>query len=102
MITEHKHITGAYTALRHFFEIFDLPSARDYIQTSLLAANSSRLWKGACPADLVYFYEAYKKLLNAAVIIAGSSCTRQAAIIVPAGGRPVQRTYYALAPLSIT
>ncbi|HEX5149874.1 MAG TPA: hypothetical protein VFW07_00415 [Parafilimonas sp.] len=89
MITEHKHITGAYTALRHFFEVFDLPSARNYIQTSLLAANSSKLWKGACPADLVYFYEAYKKLLHAAVIITGSDCIRQTGIITPAEDRPV-------------
>lgn len=89
MVTEHKHITSAYIALSHFFEVFDLPSARNYIQTSLLAANSNKPWKGACPADLVYFYAAYKKLFSAAVIIAGSGCTRQTAIIATAAGGPV-------------
>lgn len=81
MITENSRTANAYKAISYFFEVFDLPGARDYIQTSLLAANSNKLWKGECPADLVYFYEAYKKLFNATAVITGSGCIRQTGII---------------------
>lgn len=88
MITENNHTANPYKAISHFFEAFDLLSARDYIQTSLLAANSKKLWKGQCPAGLVAFYEDYKKLFTAAATITGSGCKRQTGIVAMKEGRP--------------
>lgn len=80
-ITETEEITSCYTAIQHFFDVFDLPSARKYILTSLLAANNNKLWKGQCPGDLIVFYEEFGSLANAVKKIAACGCKRQPAII---------------------
>lgn len=81
MITESKRIKTCYREINSFFEYVDLPGARKYLQTSLMAANSKKIWKGRTPADLVYFYENYTKLYNAATHLTIGGCRRQSAII---------------------
>lgn len=81
MITESKHIAGCYRSICSFFESIDLPDARRYIQTSLMAANNKQQWKGRTPADLIYFYEDYTKLYNTTTHLAAAGCKRKAAII---------------------
>ena len=89
MITENIRITNAYKEVSHFFQAFDLPATRDYIQTSLLAASSNKLWKEEYPAALVSFYDDFKMLFNAAVTITASGCKRQTGIIATEEGRLV-------------
>src|SRR5258706_3974629 len=85
MITENIRITNAYKEVSHFFQAFDLPATRDYIQTSLLAASSNKLWKEECPAALVSFYDDFKMLFNAAATITAGGCKRQTCILVTEG-----------------
>ena len=80
-ITETDAIKACYTAIHTFFDVFDLPSARKYILTSLLAANNNKLWKGQCPGDLIVFFEEFESLANAVKKIAACGCKRQSAII---------------------
>src|SRR5690242_2597275 len=80
-ITETDAVKACYSAIHTFFDVFDLPSARKYILTSLLAANDNKLWKGQCPGDLIVFYEEFEFLADAVKKIAAAGCKRQAAII---------------------
>ncbi|HEX5154771.1 MAG TPA: hypothetical protein VFW07_25165 [Parafilimonas sp.] len=81
MISESKKMAECYRSICWFFEMIDLPRARKYIHTSLMAANSKRQWKGHTPSDLIYFYEDFTKLYNTTTHLAASGCKRQAAII---------------------
>jgi hypothetical protein len=89
MITENIYITNAYKEVSEFFHGFNLPAARDYIQTSLLAASSKKIWKKNCAANLVSFYDDLKMLFTAAATITAGGCKRQSCIIVTAEGRLV-------------
>jgi hypothetical protein len=80
-ITETDAIKACYHTIYSFFDVFDLPSARKHILQSVLAANSPKLWKGRCPADLIFFYTEFKKLLMAAVAVAQCGCLKEQAII---------------------
>ncbi len=81
-IEETDNIKACYRAISSFFDVFDLPSAKTDIVNSLLAANSNKLWKGKCPADIVFFYEEFQHLINAVTAIANCGCTRQTAIVI--------------------
>lgn len=81
VIAETGNIKACYRAIGSFFDAFDLLHARKYILQSLLAANSNKLWKGKCPADLVFFYNELPGLLAAATAIAKCGCIRQEAVI---------------------
>lgn len=81
MIKETEDIKACYRAVHTFFDVFDLPSAREQILKSLLAANSNKIWKGKCPSDLIIFYEEFEFLTDAVKRVAASGCKRQAAII---------------------
>jgi hypothetical protein len=87
MITENNRITSAYKDISEFFAAFDLPAARDHIQTSLVAANSKKVWKEESPAALISFFDDFKMLFNAAAIISASGCKRQTCIIATEEGR---------------
>ena len=81
MITETTNTINAYIAIGDFFDAFSLPDAAKYIRTSLLAANSKKIWNRHSLADLVFFYNCYKKLFSAAKTIISSGYQRHEAII---------------------
>ena len=83
VITETENMEAHYNTIRSFFDVYDLPSARKHITTSLLAINSTKLWKGKCPADLVFFYQEFRKLVIAAINIVRCGCVREQVIISP-------------------
>ena len=68
---ENVKLVGSYRNLREFFESFSLPEARNYLSSTLKAAESKQIWNDAAPTDLLYFFESMEALLSAA------SCARR-------------------------
>ncbi len=61
-----KVLYPAYKIISDFFSTYSLPSAIEALSSSLKAANKEKIWKGRCPANLIYFYERLEGLLSAA------------------------------------
>ena len=61
-----KILYPPYKTISDFFSAHSLPSAIQGLSSSLKAANREKIWKGRCPANLIYFYERLQGLLVAA------------------------------------
>lgn len=54
-----------YKAIDEFFDAFSLPHALQMLARLIKTAGSGKLWKGACPANSIYFSERLHLLTEA-------------------------------------
>jgi hypothetical protein len=63
-IIQNEEIPAIYRSINEFFDSFTLPSARQYLQSAIKAAECSQIWENAAPSDLLYFFGRLEELLT--------------------------------------
>ena len=70
-----------YQSIRAFFESFTLPDARNYLLSSVRAAEGPTIWKREDPADLLFFYENLEGMVDDVFTVIRKNLTRDKAVL---------------------
>lgn len=62
--TKTNEIHGSYQTIHSFFDSITLPSARNYLRSSIKAAEGPGIWAKKAPTELLSFFESLGKLIN--------------------------------------
>ena len=76
-------VTAAYQSIHHFFDLYHLPNALQYLEGLIEAASHNKIWKQVIPANLLFFTKQMDTLCNAAHTIHYAKAHNSAAIITP-------------------
>jgi hypothetical protein len=64
-ITEANEMHSCYQTIHDFFDSITLPSARNYLRSSIKAAEVTGIWDKKAPTELLSFFESLDTLINA-------------------------------------
>ena len=78
---EDTGIHDAYKCIRSFFNHFGLSDAISYLESTLQAATTYKIWKKEDPAQLLLYMELLQELIAAALDIYYSQSVREDAVI---------------------
>jgi hypothetical protein len=78
---EDKDICYAYQCIHHFFDVYGLPYALQYMESALKSATSNAVWKKEEPLGLLFYMETINTLCSAAFTIFYSRAINEKAII---------------------
>ena len=86
---EDKDVQYAYQCIHHFFDVYSLPYALQYMESALKAATSNTTWKKEEPFALLFYMENINTLCSAAFTIFYNRAVNEKAIIhKPENGEP--------------
>lgn len=80
IIATDKESVYAYACIHDFFNHYDLPDARQTLESILHAAFEQHLWKKETPYNLIYFIQNLEQLLTAGFTICESYLYLSAAV----------------------
>ena len=77
---EDNDVHYAYQGIHHFFDVYSLPCALQYMESALRAATSVGIWKKEEPFNLLYYMEQTDTLCSAVFSIFYNHAERPGAI----------------------